>query len=68
MRYNLFKFSIVTLLILLSSGAWSQESVFYNEPGRTYRQAMDLFTQKAYGPAGKLFDEYIKEKHDKDDI
>ncbi len=68
MRYNLFKFSIVTLLILLSSGVWSQESVFYNEPGRTYRQAMDLFTQKAYGPAGKLFDEYIKEKHDKDDI
>ena len=68
MRYNLFKFSIVTLLLLLSSGIWSQESVFYNEPGRTYRQAMELYTQKAYGPAGKLFDEYIKEKHSVDDI
>ena len=68
MRYNLFKFSIVILLIFLSTSVWSQQSAYYNEPDQTYRQALDLYTQKAYGPAGKLFDEFIREKHDNDDV
>lgn len=62
MRHNLFKTSIVVLLLLLFFSVTAQESVYYSEPGQTYRQAMELFNQKAYGPAGKLFEEYLQQQ------
>ncbi len=62
MKHNLFITSIIVLLLSLSFTASAQESVYYNEPGQTYRQAMELFNQKAYGPAGKLFEEYLQQK------
>jgi tetratricopeptide (TPR) repeat protein len=68
MRYNHLRFSVFILLVFLFSGIRAQETVFYAEPGQTYRQAMDLFTQKAYGPSGKLFDEYIRENQNHDDV
>lgn len=68
MRYTFFKFNTLILLILLSAVVLAQKSVYYNEPGQTYRQAMELFNQKAYGPAGKLFEEFIQEQKGNNNI
>ncbi len=68
MKYNLFKFSFVLWLMLFSFGVTAQKPVYYSEPEITYRKAMDLYTQKIYGPAGKLFEDYIKQIDDDDNI
>lgn len=68
MTQNMFKTCMIFLLTVFSFGAYAQESVYYIEPGQTYRQAMDLFSQKAYGPAGKLFDKYIQQNKNSSNI
>ncbi len=68
MRHNLLRYSIFTMLILFFLTASAQQSVYHNEPGETYRKAMALFNQKAYGPAGKLFDEYMQHNADINNI
>jgi len=68
MMHKLFRTGMILLLTFFSLGVIAQKSVYYDEPGQTYRQAMDLFSQKAYGAAGKLFDEYIQLNKNRNNI
>lgn len=68
MRHNPLKFNVIIIILLFSSAVLAQKSVFYNEPGQTYCKAMEMFNKKTYGPAGKLFEEYIQQKENDNNI
>ncbi|PLW97583.1 MAG: hypothetical protein C0593_08295 [Marinilabiliales bacterium] len=50
-------FLIIVLLLSWSSTLFAQKTAIYDEPGNTYRIALELFDNEKYSPAKDLFEE-----------
>lgn len=55
----------IAVFIFNMTSVFAQTSDYYSEPSLSYKKAIELFSQKAYGPAGKLFEKLIDEYGDK---
>ena len=54
------KFSKIVILFLFFTGASNaQQTEFYHEPDRLYKQAMELFNKEKYSAARETFDNYL---------
>lgn len=51
--------SLLLFNIVWFGNANAQQTEFYNQPGATYRQAVELFEQQAYSPAKDAFDQML---------
>ncbi|MCB2208543.1 MAG: tetratricopeptide repeat protein [Bacteroidetes bacterium] len=56
---------VILLFSLLGQGfMFSQETMYYDPPQSTYRQALNLFEQKNYGAAKQMFAQFMSEASD----
>ncbi len=53
---------LLVVFTLIHYHAFSQQTAIHEEPGATYRQAMELFSKQQYGAAKKLFAEVMESK------
>lgn len=53
---------MLVVFALIHYHAFSQQTAIYDEPGATYRQALELFGKQQYGAAKNLFTEVMEAK------
>ena len=54
-------YCILGSIFIFSSSLFAQKTAFYENPGLTYRKAVELFDQQSYAPAMEIFDKLITE-------
>jgi len=59
MNRTLLIINLLLLNVIWLGNANAQQTEFYNNPGATYRQAVELFDQQAYSPAKEAFDRLL---------
>ncbi len=69
MKIKYWKSGVLLFLFWgLLQAAQAQETDFYRSPAIIYRKAMELYNEKNYGAAGKMFDQYVSRLPEKQNL